>query len=319
MTDPLEQHKRSFGSRPRDNSLAGWNTSYVQSTPQMSDIGLSIIEVGQNCGTMKLPANPRWLGDPLRGLLHPGVLTVLADSACGFAVGVTLAKRVTYATLDLRMDYLRSASPDQDVYCEAECFRLTRNVAFTRGTVWQSQRDEPIAHVLGTFMLSTPSAAPGARRASSSASNPLATPDSEWRAPLASEPVRLETAIPYVEYLGIRIAPHADRPVFRLPFHERLVGNPHLPAIHGGVVAGFSETAATLHLIQTLKGEKFPKCIDFSIDYLRSGRPEETFASCEVVRVGTRAALVHVRCWQKSPDYPITVSRAQFLMTPTGR
>ena len=115
--------------------------------------------------------------------------------------------------------------------------------------------------------------------------------------------------------LGIRVAPSADRPLFRMPYQEKLIGNPTLPALHGGVIAGFAETAATLHLIQTLQGAKFPKSIDFSMDYLRSGRPEETFAQCEVVRVGSRVALVHVRCWQRSPDYPIAVARAQFLLT----
>ncbi len=65
----------------------------------------------------------------------------------------------------------------------------------------------------------------------------------------------------------------------------------------------------------SLKGEKFPKSIDFSIDYLRSGRPEETFADCEIVRIGARVALVQVRCWQKNPGYPIAVMRGHFLLT----
>ncbi|WP_255358208.1 PaaI family thioesterase [Pseudorhodoferax sp. Leaf274] len=86
--------------------------------------------------------------------------------------------------------------------------------------------------------------------------------------------------------------------------------------MHGGVVAGFAESAATLHLIEAIGGAKFPKCIDFSIDYLRSGRPEDTYASCEIVRLGARVALVQVRCWQgKGPDQPITVARGNFLLT----
>ncbi len=85
-----------------------------------------------------------------------------------------------------------------------------------------------------------------------------------------------------------------------MPYQEKLIGNPRLPAIHGGVIAGFAESAAMLHLIQTLRGNKLPKSIDFSIDYLRAGRPEETFASCEVVRLGSRVAMVQVRCWQRT-------------------
>jgi uncharacterized protein (TIGR00369 family) len=122
--------------------------------------------------------------------------------------------------------------------------------------------------------------------------------------------------IPYVDYLGIlRAAGDAEPPLFRLPYQDKLIGNPELPALHGGVIAGFAETAATLHLIRTLRGAKFPKSIDFSIDYLRSGRPVESFASCEVVRVGSRVALVQVRCWQQTPHEPIAVARGHFLLT----
>ncbi|MEK9776954.1 MAG: PaaI family thioesterase, partial [Quisquiliibacterium sp.] len=135
-----------------------------------------------------------------------------------------------------------------------------------------------------------------------------------WNPPQASEPVVSQHPIPYAQYLGIRVVPSEDRPLFRLPYQEKLIGNPRLPALHGGVIAGFSETAAILHLLQTLRGEKFPKGIDFSIDYLRSGRPEETFASCELVRIGSRIATVQIRCWQSDPVRPIAVSRAQFLL-----
>ena len=112
------------------------------------------------------------------------------------------------------------------------------------------------------------------------------------------------------------MAPHAQQPLFRLPYQEKLIGNPTLPALHGGVIAGFAETAAILHLNQTLRGAKLPKGIDFSIDYLRSGRPEETFARCEVVRVGSRVALVQVRCWQQDPERPIATARTHMLLAP---
>jgi uncharacterized protein (TIGR00369 family) len=169
--------------------------------------------------------------------------------------------------------------------------------------------------MLATARGSRPSAPGGIAAPAEAPESPAGDSAAAWKAPAASEPVLPERPIPYVEYLGIRVAPAPDRPLFRMPYQEKLIGNPTLPALHGGVIAGFAETAATLHLIQTLQGAKFPKGIDFSMDYLRSGRPEETFAQCEVVRVGSRVALVHVRCWQRGPDYPIAVARAQFLLT----
>jgi acyl-coenzyme A thioesterase PaaI-like protein len=66
--------------------------------------------------------------------------------------------------------------------------------------------------------------------------------------------------------------------------------------------------------MQSLQGNKQPKGIDFSVDYLRSGRPEECFAQCDVVRLGGRVALVTVRVWQRSPELPIAVARGHFLL-----
>ena len=293
------------------------NDRFVGRTPHMREIGARITAVAKGRGSMTLPAQPQWVGDPVRGHLHPGVVTVLADSTCGLAVGTALTERAPFATLDLRMDYLRPGVPEQDVCCDAHCYRLTRNVAFVRAEVWQADREQPIATAQASFMLSTP----GVRRPAQDKPAPdAATPDasgaSGWQPPSGSEPVLGDTSIPYVEYLGIRVADEAaDTPLFRLPFQPRLIGNPKLPALHGGVVAGFAETAATLHLMRSLRGSKQPKSIDFSVDYLRSGRPEESFAACEVVRVGSRVALVQVRCWQQSPELPIAVARGHFLLT----
>lgn len=290
------------------------NRKFVARTPHMREIGAHITAVAAARGSMTLPARPEWVGDPLRGMLHPGALTVLADSACGLAVGAALKERAPYATLDLRMDYLRPAGPGQDVHCDAHCYRLTRNVAFVRAECWQAERDTPIAAAQASFMLSTAAGKrPGGE--GEAALPRAAAADDGWTPPAASEPVLPGTPIPYVDYLGVRAAGDAPDALFRLPFQDKLIGNPYLPALHGGVIAGFAETAATLHLIRTLRGAKFPKSIDFSIDYLRSGRPLECFAACEVVRVGSRAALVQVRCWQTSPAQPIAVARGHFLMT----
>lgn len=284
---------------------------FVAHVPQMTDIGLTVTSISKARAAMQLPDRPDWLGDPARGLLHAGPLIVLADSCAGLAVGAALPERIPYATLDLRMDYLRRAAPGHDLHCEAHCFRLTRNVAFVRGEVWQDEREQPIANVQAAFMLSTPARRPVVDRGAAPAAQSEA-----WVAPSGDAPVLGDVEVPYANYLGIRLATEGDTPVFRMPYQRKLIGNPQLPALHGGVVAGFAETAATLHLIRAVGGAKFPKCIDFSIDYLRSGRPEETYASCEVVRLGGRVALVHVRCWQgKGPSQPITVARGQFLLT----
>lgn len=280
---------------------------FVAQTPQMADSGLLITAASAGQAAMRMPDRPDWLGDPGRGLLHAGPLIVLADSCCGLAVATTLTERKPIATLDLRMDYLRPAAPGQDLHCETQCYRSTRNVAFVRGELWQADRTQPIASVQAAFMLATP-----ARR---QAELPEAAAAPPWQPPSGDAPPLAGAPIPYADYLGLRLAGDGARPVYCLPFQDKLVGNARLPALHGGVVAGFAETAATLQLIRAVGGARFPKCIDFSIDYLRSGRPEATYADCEILRLGGRVALVQVRCWQgRGPSLPITLARGQFLL-----
>ena len=314
--------------------LGDLQRKYVSRTPHMREIGLTVTALGPGRGAMRLPDRPDWLGDPARGWLHTGPVTVLADSTCGLAVGAALPKRVPYATLDLRMDYLGAARPGQPVHCEAHCYRLTRSVAFVRGEVWQADRQMPVASVQASFMLSTPAgthpsqqpsrppakdAAQQATATATTAAGADADADAPWLAPTGLAPALAGSLIPYAEYLRIHLASGGDAPLFCLPFQDTLIGNPYLPALHGGVVAGFAETAATLQLVRSVAGAKLPKCIDFSIDYLRAGRAEATYAACEVVRLGGRVALVQVRCWQsKGPAQPIAVARGHFLLTPAG-
>jgi uncharacterized protein (TIGR00369 family) len=293
---------------------------FFRSIPHMNETGIRLGKLEGGRATLVLPARADWLGDPERGLLHPGPLTVLADSACGAAVGAALDRVQPYATLDLRMDLLRPAGPDRDVSCTAECFRLTQNIAFTRATLRQAGDEAPIATALATFMRGTSNrrSAAGSGAAGASERPAAAGADASWEAPAASEPIALGRRVPYIDYLGMSAARSDDGArLYRLPFAEKLVGNPVLPALHGGVIAAFAQTAAILGLIETLPEPRLPKAIDFSIDYLRSGRPRETFARCEIVRVGSRVALVQVWCWQTSPAEPIALTRGHFLLGET--
>lgn len=133
----------------------------------------------------------------------------------------------------------------------------------------------------------------------------------------------LRGRIPYADFLGIDATVMDGQPLFRLPFRADLIGNPLLPAIHGGVIAGFMEGAAQLHLLLTLDERRIPKSINFSIDYLRSGNPVDCMARCEVTRQGSRVAQVQIRCWQletqRSADAPtrernVALARAHFLL-----
>ena len=129
----------------------------------------------------------------------------------------------------------------------------------------------------------------------------------------------MRARVPYARFLDVQVSLDHGTPKFRMPFRPSLVGNAALPAIHGGVVAGFIENAGLLHLLLLLDEAKVPKAIDFSIDYLRSAQAQDTYAACEVVRQGRRVALVQVRAWQDEIGHPgktreIALARAHYLL-----
>lgn len=121
---------------------------------------------------------------------------------------------------------------------------------------------------------------------------------------------------PYAQLLGVEMQETADGLRFSLPFQPHNIGNDGLPALHGGVIGGFLETAAILHLLWVRESAEVPRTIDFSVDYLRSGRAETLHAACTVTKQGKRVANVLMTAWQDSPDKPVAVARAHFLLSP---
>ncbi|WP_159876679.1 PaaI family thioesterase [Aquitalea denitrificans] len=123
-------------------------------------------------------------------------------------------------------------------------------------------------------------------------------------------------AIPYARLMGVEmLEDEAGELLFQLPFAERNVGNTVLPALHGGLIGGFLENAALLHLIWHRESLEAPKIVDFSLDYLRSGRPQTLFAHCEITKQGKRVAHVLIEAWQEDRRKPVAVARAHFLLT----
>lgn len=138
----------------------------------------------------------------------------------------------------------------------------------------------------------------------------------------------LAGSIPYLNFLGVTFDRRGDELTAILPFDEKLIGNPFLPALHGGVTSAFLEVAALIELSWSMLWEdmesgkldparlaagqlpRLPKTIDFSVDYLRSGLPRDAYARARVNRSGRRYASVHVEAWQDN--------RARLIATATG-
>ena len=142
----------------------------------------------------------------------------------------------------------------------------------------------------------------------------------------------LVQGVPYIQFLGIEFDRRGDELTATLPFDDKLIGNPFLPAIHGGVTAAFLEVTAIIELSWSLLWEemesgridaaqldpihlpRLPKTIDFTIDYLRSGLPRDAYARARVNRSGRRYASVHVEAWQDNRARLFAQGTGHFLM-----
>jgi len=124
----------------------------------------------------------------------------------------------------------------------------------------------------------------------------------------------LVQSIPYANFLNLRLDIKGDEFTCILPFEKKLIGNPVLPALHGGATGGFLECAGLFYLLWKMDTKTLPKTIDFNIDYLRTGQPRDTFANVVIVKLGRRVANLRIEAWQSSPDKPIALGHCNFML-----
>ena len=121
--------------------------------------------------------------------------------------------------------------------------------------------------------------------------------------------------IPYARFLGIQVVSLGQyRLLLKMPFAQKLVGNPMLPALHGGVLGAFLEIVAILQLVKEQPGDGLPKPINLTVDYLRSAGPRELFGRATITKRGRRVANVRVEAWQEDPERPVAAAHGHFLM-----
>lgn len=142
----------------------------------------------------------------------------------------------------------------------------------------------------------------------------------------------LVDGVPYIRFLGVEFDRRGDELTAVLPFTDSLIGNPRLPALHGGATAAFLEIAAMMELAWNSLWDgveadgalpngplRLPKTIDFTVDYLRPGLPRDAYARARVNRSGRRYASVHVEAWQDNRARLFAQATGHFLMPPADR
>ena len=126
----------------------------------------------------------------------------------------------------------------------------------------------------------------------------------------------LVEAIPYNKFLGITAELHAGELIGKLNFSDTLVGNPMLPALHGGTIAALLESTAIFQVMTEAETLVLPKTINITVAYLRSARPVDTFAHGTITKHGRRVAVVYAQAWQDDRSRPVATAHAHFLIKP---
>lgn len=124
----------------------------------------------------------------------------------------------------------------------------------------------------------------------------------------------LINSVPYAKTIGMTCNKAGEEVIYQLPAKQSNIGNPTLPAIHGGVLGGFIEQAAILHVLMRMETDHFPKVIDLAIDYLTAAQFQDCFAECRLSRMGKRVANLSVVVWQVSRSDPVATARAHLLL-----
>ena len=128
----------------------------IEPVPFARALGMRLISAENGTAVVAVPYDPRLVGDPDTGVLHGGVISALLDMACGLAVLSAPSGLSSTATLDLRIDYMRPATPGRTVHARAECYRATRSIAFVRALAYHGDAEHAVASAAASFILERP-------------------------------------------------------------------------------------------------------------------------------------------------------------------
>jgi uncharacterized protein (TIGR00369 family) len=126
---------------------------FINALPHSRALGMSLDGIGDGWAELSMPYDARLIGDPQTGVIHGGAVSALMDTASGAAVMSHPSAPTSTATLDLRIDYMRPATPGQTLRTRAECHHVTRSVAFVRATVTDDDQSRPVATATSAFTI----------------------------------------------------------------------------------------------------------------------------------------------------------------------
>lgn len=126
-------------------------SQFVDSLPHSRALGMKLVSTGDGCAEITMPYDTKLIGDPESGVIHGGAVSALMDTCGGVAVMTHPEAATITATIDLRIDYMRPATRGQAITARAECYNVTRSVAFVRAVAMDDDTSRPVAAATGAF------------------------------------------------------------------------------------------------------------------------------------------------------------------------